>query len=75
MIYYIMPGHVFTLFLSMSHLTAVGFPEKVRDYVGGHVSDFKVYELNKGKTLVYEPKSKGFKRNIIVFFKGREISL
>jgi len=69
MIYYIITGHIFTIFLSMSHLTSVNFPHKVQDYVGGQEGDFKIYELNKGKSLVYEPKQKGFSRNFITFLK------
>ncbi len=69
MIYYIITGHIFTIFLSMSHLTSVNFPNKVQDYVGGQEGDFKIYELNKGKSLVYEPKQKGFSRNFITFLK------
>lgn len=69
MIYYIIKGHIFTIFLSMAHLTSVGFPEKVSDYVGGQEGDFKIYELNKGKSLVFEPKRKGFSRNFITFLK------
>lgn len=69
MIYYIITGHIFTIFLSTSHLTSVNFPNKVQDYVGGQEGDFKIYELNKGKSLVYEPKQKGFSRNFITFLK------
>lgn len=69
MIYYIITGHIFTIFLSMSHLTSVNFPKKVQDYVGGQEGDFKIYELNKGKSLVYEPKQKGFSQNFITFLK------
>lgn len=69
MIYYIITGHIFTIFLSMSHLTSVSFPSKVHDYVGGQEGDFKIYELNKGKSLVFEPKRKGFSRNFISFLK------
>ena len=72
MIYYIFPGQIFTVFLSMAHLTAITFPSRVQDFVGGQISDFKVYELNKGRTLVYESKSKGFKRNLIIFLKGQK---
>ena len=46
MIYYIITGHIFTIFLSMSHLTSVNFQKKVQDYVGGQEGDFKIYELN-----------------------------
>lgn len=69
MIYYIIKGHIFTVFLSMSHLTSINFESKIQDYVGGQIEDFKIYELNKGKSLVFEPKKKGFNRNFITFFK------
>lgn len=69
MIYYIIKGHIFTIFLSMAHLTSVGFPGKLNDYVGGQEGDFKIYELNKRKSLVFEPKRKGFSRNFITFLK------
>ncbi len=72
MIYYIISGHIFTIFLSMSHLTSVNFPNKVQDFVGGQEGDFKIYELNKGKSLVYEPKQKGFSRNFITFLKDEK---
>ena len=72
MIYYIIPGQIFTIFLSITNLTAITFPGKVQDFVGGQISDFKVYELNKGRTLVYEPKSKGLKRNLIIFLKDQK---
>jgi hypothetical protein len=69
MIYYIIKGHIFTLFLSMAHLTSVNFNSKITDYVGGQEGDFKIYELNKGRSLVFEPKQKGFSRNFITFMK------
>ena len=69
MIYYIIKGHIFTIFLSMAHLTSMNFPGKVADYVGGQEGDFKIYELNKGKSLVFEPKRKGIDRNFIAFLK------
>lgn len=69
MIYYIIKGHIFTVFLSMAHLTSMSFPSKVNDYVGGQEGDFKVYELNKRQSLVFEPKRKGFSRNFISFLK------
>lgn len=69
MIYYIIKGHIFTIFLSMAHLTSVNFNSKIADYVGGQEGDFKIYELNKGKSLVFEPKQKGFSRNFITFMK------
>lgn len=72
MIYYIITGHIFTVFLSMSHLTSMNFPSKVQDYVGGQEEDFKIYELNKGKSLVFEPKHKGFNRNFITFLKNEK---
>ena len=69
MIYYIFKEQIFTVFLSMAHLTAMTFPAKVFDYVGGQEGDFKIYELNKKKSLVFEPKSKDVDRNFIVFEK------
>lgn len=68
-IYYIITGHIFTLFLSTAHLTSVNFPDKITDYVGGQEGDFKIYELNKNRSLVYEPKRKGFSRNFITFLR------
>lgn len=69
MIYYIFKHQIFTIFLSLSHLTAITFPSKVFDYVGGQEGDFKIYELNKGKSLVFESKKKGFSRNFLAFLK------
>lgn len=70
MIYYIFKTQIFTVFLSMAHLTAINFPSKINDYVGGQEGDFKIYELNKGRSLVIESKRKGFNRNFITFLKG-----
>ena len=70
MIYYIVKRQIFTIFLSMSHLSSVSFPERIGDYIGGQKGDFQVYELNKGKNLVFEPKKKNFKRSFIVFLKS-----
>jgi len=72
MIYYIIKGHIFTIFLSMAHLTSVNFHSKVTDYVGGQKGDFKIYELNKGRSLVFEPKKKSFSRNFIAFMKSEK---
>lgn len=72
MIYYIMVGEIFTVFLSMAHLTSITFPKKIQDYVGGQEGDFKIYELNKGKTLVFESKKNNFNRNFITFFKDEK---
>jgi len=72
MIYYIIRGHIFTIFLSMMHLTSVSFSAKVNDYVGGQEGDFKIYDLNKGKSLVFEPKRKGIDRNFIAFVKDEK---
>jgi hypothetical protein len=69
MIYYIFKEQIFTVFLSMAHLTAMTFPAKVFDYVGGQEGDFKIYELNKRKSLVIEAKRKDINRNFIVFEK------
>lgn len=69
MIYYIFKEQIFTIFLSMAHLTAMTFPTKVFDYVGGQEGDFKIYELNKKRSLVFEPKRKDIDRNFIVFEK------
>mgnify|MGYP001599885122 CR=1 FL=1 len=69
MIYYIFKSQIFTLFLSLSHLTVISFETAVQDYVGGEAGDFKVYELNKGKSLVFEPKKKDFNKNFITFLK------
>ncbi len=67
MVYYIFKNQIFTIFLSMAHLTAVTFPSRINDYVGGQEGDFKIYELNKSKSLVFESKQKGFSRNFITF--------
>jgi len=53
----------------MAHLTAMTFPDKVNDFVGGQEGDFKIYELNKRKSLVFEAKRKDIDRNFIVFEK------
>lgn len=47
----------------------MSFSTKVSDYVGGQEGDFKIYELNKRKSLVFEAKRKGFSRNFITFLK------
>ena len=70
MIYYIFKDQIFTIFLSMAHLSVVTFPNKINDYVGGEIGDFKIYELNKGKSLVYEAKRKNINKNFIVFERG-----
>ena len=69
MTYYIISGHIITIFLSMSHLTVVTFPEKIFDYVGGSLANFKVHELNKSKTLVFETQGKKFTTNFVAFGK------
>ncbi|OFZ43335.1 MAG: hypothetical protein A2451_15570 [Bdellovibrionales bacterium RIFOXYC2_FULL_39_8] len=69
MIYYIFRQQIFTIFLSMAHLTAITFPDRISDYVGGVEGDFKIYELNKRKSLVFEPKRKDIDRNFILFEK------
>ena len=70
MIYYIVKGHIFTVFLSMLHLTSVSFPQKITGYVGGQKGDFQIHEMNKAQSLVFEPKNKGFKRNLVAFSKN-----
>jgi hypothetical protein len=72
MIYYVFKEQIFTIFLSMAHLTAVTFPTPVNDYVGGQGGDFKIYELNKSKSLVFESKRKGFNANFITFLKRKK---
>ena len=69
MIYYIFKEQIFTIFLSLSHLTAVTFSDRIYDYVGGQEQDFKIYELNKKRSLVFEPKRTDIDRNFIVFGK------
>ncbi len=69
MTYYIFKEQIFTVFLSLSHLTAITFDDRVYDYVGGQEQDFKIYELNKKRSLVFEPKQKLIDRNFIVFGK------
>ena len=56
MTYFIMPNQIFTVFLSLAHMTSVTFPAKVTDYAGGRRGDFLIYGLNKDKTLVFEAK-------------------
>ena len=70
MIYYIMPGHIFTIFLSIAHMTSVTFPAKVSDYAGGQKGAFVIYGLNKDKTLAFETKGANFRHNFIVFSEG-----
>ena len=72
MIYYIFKHQIFTIFLSLSHLTALSFESAVQDFVGGEVGEFKIYELNKGKSLVFEPKKKDFNQNFITFLKDKK---
>ena len=69
MTYYIFKEQIFTLFLSLSHLTLVSFPDKVQDYAGGQKGDFQTYEINHKRSLIFKPKKKGFKRNFITFLK------
>lgn len=69
MTYFIFKNQIFTVFLSMAHLTSITFSDRINDYVGGQEGDFKIYELNKGQSLVFEPKRKGFSRNFITFLK------
>jgi len=64
--YFIFSEQIFTVFLSLAHLTVITFEAKITDYVGGQNGDFKVYELNKGKSLVFEAK-KLVSRNFITF--------
>lgn len=70
--YFIFKEQIFTIFLSMSHLTAITFPDRINDYVGGTKEDFQIYELNKKRSLVYEAKNKSVKRNFIVFLKDEK---
>jgi len=70
MIYYIFKTQIFTVFLSIAHLTAITFPDKIQDYVGGRKGDFQIYELNQGKSLVYEVKRKDIDSNFITFHRG-----
>lgn len=70
MTYYIFKDQIFTIFLSLAHLSAVTFETKINDYVGGEIGDFKIYELNKGKSLVYEAKRSEINKNFIAFTKG-----
>ncbi len=72
MIYYIFKEQIFTIFLSLTHLTAVTFSDRVYDYVGGQEQDFKIYELNKKRSLVFEPKRTDIDRNFIVFGKNNK---
>ena len=48
----------------------MSFETKINDYVGGEIGDFKIYELNKGMSLVYEAKKDAINKNFIVFSKG-----
>ena len=73
MIYYIFKTQVFTIFLSLSHLTALNLSSVVTDYVGGQEGDYKIYELNKGRSLVFETKKKDFDRNMIVFMRDSKL--
>lgn len=70
MVYYIIQSQVFTIFLSMAHMTSLTFPTKVNDYVGGEIGDFKIYELNKSKSLIFQPKKENFEKNFIAFSQG-----
>ena len=70
--YFIMQGQIFTIFLSLAHLTSINFPDKVVDYVGGHQGDFKIYELNHRRSLVYEVKRKDIAGNFITFLKDKK---
>ena len=70
MIYYIFKHQIFTVFLSALQLTAITFPDKIHDYVGGRKGDFSIYELNKGRSLVYEVKRKDIDSNFITFHKA-----
>lgn len=72
MIYYVFKEQIFTIFLSLSHLTALNFDTRIYDYVGGTQADFKIYELNKKKSLVFEPKRKGIDKNFITFTKDHK---
>lgn len=67
MIYYIFKTQIFTIYLSIAHLTALTFPSKVTDYVGGAKNDFNIYEVNKGLSLVFSTKNKEINRNFISF--------
>ena len=70
MIYYVFKDQIFTVFLSLAHLSIITFPNKVYDYVGGEARDFKIYELNKARSLVFEPKRADINKNFIVFEKA-----
>ena len=72
MTYFIFKNQIFTVFLSMAYLTSITFSDRINDYVGGQEGDFKIYELNKGQSLVFEPKRKGFSRNFITFLKNEK---
>ena len=50
----------------------INFTDKIHDYVGGTKEDFSIYELNKKRSLVYEPKSNDINRNFIVFLKDNK---
>ena len=70
--WYIVKSQIFTIYLSLAHLTAVTFPEKVQDYVGGRKGEFVIHQLNQGKTLVFEPKKTVIHRNVVVFTVGHK---
>ena len=69
MIYYIFKAQIFTIFLSINHLTAIHFHSPIKDYVGGQKRDFMIHELNNKKSLVFETKRSKIKKNFMVFFK------
>ena len=71
MIWYIVKGQIFTVFLSASHISAVTFPGKVEDYAGGRRGDFKIHRLGNGRTLVFEPIRK-VNRNFVAFAGGKK---
>jgi hypothetical protein len=73
MTFFILIGHVATVFLTMNFLTTLSFEREVTSFMyGGNGKDVFISLGNKGKTLVIKPKVKNIDSNLLVITKDQK---
>lgn len=73
MTFFILIGHIATVFLTMNFLTTLSFEKEVTSFMyGGNEKDIFISLSNKGKTLVIKPKMKNIDSNLLVITKDKK---
>ena len=73
--FFILPGHIATLFIGFKFALILTFENPITGYGGASHAEISISKdlgFNKGKTIIINPKTEKLDTNLVIFTKDRK---